>query len=148
MTSSNEPSDLTDPERAVTLVDFLLARIAEDEAKARAATPSPWLPHDQGWVDAGGEWIICAPYHGLDISDQDAEHVTRWQPARVLAECDARRRIVELHGFDFAVPIDADSSWEEDTVCRADQAEWPCDTLRLLALPYADHPEYDEAWRP
>ena len=24
----------------------------------------------------------------------------------------------------------------------------PCATLRLLALPYADHPDYREEWRP
>jgi hypothetical protein len=27
-------------------------------------------------------------------------------------------------------------------------ADWPCLTLRLLALPYADRPGYREEWRP
>jgi hypothetical protein len=26
--------------------------------------------------------------------------------------------------------------------------EWPCDTVLALALPYADHPDYREEWRP
>lgn len=30
----------------------------------------------------------------------------------------------------------------------AEMAPYPCRTLRLLALPYAGHPEYREEWRP
>jgi hypothetical protein len=24
----------------------------------------------------------------------------------------------------------------------------PCETVRVLALPYSDHPDYHEEWRP
>jgi hypothetical protein len=51
-----------------------------------------------------------------------------WDPARVLAECAAKRRIVS-----FAADLT-----EEGTD----------DLLRLLALPYADHPGYRQEWRP
>jgi hypothetical protein len=29
-----------------------------------------------------------------------------------------------------------------------DAQGWPCQTLRLLALPYADHPDYRPEWKP
>ena len=25
---------------------------------------------------------------------------------------------------------------------------FPCETVRLLALPYSQHPDYQKAWRP
>ena len=99
-----------------TLADFLLARIAEDETVAREA---------QDQLD---DWTA----RGLSVSggvvDSVEAHKYRWFPTRVLAECEAKRRIVEerekwnnVLGLNFA--------------CRA------------LALPYADHPDYREEWR-
>jgi hypothetical protein len=53
-------------------------------------------------------------------------------PSRALANVDAKRRI-----------IDACRRHESpDTFDLID------DTLRLLALPYASHPDYQEEWRP
>ncbi|WP_107427538.1 DUF6221 family protein [Streptomyces glaucescens] len=65
---------------------------------------------------------------------------------RVLAEVDAKRDLLELHRqledseemLDFCATCDATGKYPE----------YPCRTLRLLALPYADHPDYNEAWRP
>jgi len=96
-----------------TLSDFLLAQIAEDEAVAREA-------------DAA------------DIQTVPHEHVARWNPARVLAECESKRRIVVLHSD--IDPCDAHDGATMETV--------PCETLRLLALPYADRPGWREEWRP
>ena len=42
---------------------------------------------------------------------------------RALAECEAKRRIVEVHGH-----------------------RCPCATLRALAQPYRDHPDFDPEW--
>jgi hypothetical protein len=56
-------------------------------------------------------------------------------PSRVLAECEAKRLLVtELPRWD----ADVASGWdgiEEMVMCH-------------LALPYAIHPDYDQAWRP
>jgi hypothetical protein len=109
------------------LVEFLLARIAEDEAVAR-------------------DEYRC----NTDM---------RWTPDRVLAECEKNRRIVKLHAievvkvplppFDSAtgdmVPDEYDVSCE---VCgwASDSPTSACLTLRLLALPYADHPDFDPGW--
>ena len=45
-----------------------------------------------------------------------------YDPARVLREVEVKREIVKLHGI--------------------------VHTLRLLAMPYADHPDYQQEWEP
>ncbi|MFB7278074.1 DUF6221 family protein [Streptomyces hydrogenans] len=62
-----------------------------------------------------------------------------------LVDIDAKRRIIELHGpaeYEYA---DADVC---STCDRGGPLPYPCPTLRLLALPFARHPDYAEAWRP
>jgi hypothetical protein len=58
--------------------------------------------------------------------------MARHDPARVLAETDAKGRIMN--------------------VCRAAAAatrgHLNATVVLLLALPYADHPDHDRAWRP
>jgi hypothetical protein len=113
------------------LVLFLRARLDEDEQAARATTGGKWYSADVLEVN------LAAPR-------PDAEHIARHDPARVLAEVNAKRRIL-----DEIVPK-VESYW------GAVNSEWGCeyddpdgdDVLRLLALPYADHPDYDPAWRP
>ncbi len=55
---------------------------------------------------------------------------------RVLVECETKRRIVEQGWWFCDVPGCSGSVDAREAV------------LRLLALPHADHPDYDEAWRP
>jgi hypothetical protein len=124
----------------ITLTEFLLARIAEDEAMATAA------------VDGGGlNWTV--QYGGCRIEDDlgsvvvydegsptedEAAHIARWDPARVLAECEAKRRIVKLHEID----------WRDDRICGLCERNYsfPCPTVRALTLPYADHPDFQQEW--
>jgi hypothetical protein len=99
------------------IAEFLLARIAEDEAVARAA---------RGAVDA---LPVGEGYSEVKLPEV-FDHVARWDPARVLAECEAKRRIVGIH---------------------QEPAEWQLVsdmTLRVLALPYADRNDYRPEWRP
>lgn len=163
------------------LVEFLLARIGDDQERARECAkvyPPPWDMYDRGHsakVQADGPHFRVV----VDL-DQDQvavgevewlgdpiEHVARWNPARVLAECEAKRRIVELHviGGSLRGP-ETDNKFYTCELCGpndwplhkvdgrwVDVPEpggdfWPCETLRLLALPYADRPGYREEWRP
>lgn len=114
----------------MTLVKFVYARIAEDETAARSASLRDF------WGDG----------------PSDGAHIARWLPARVLAECEVKRRIVDEHK-----PTKPKYSTRMERGCltcgtaqgwddRANEAN--CNTLRLLALPYADHPEFREEWRP
>lgn len=125
---------------SVDMADFLLARIAEDEEAARAAHVTTALPPI--W-DTG---LFYGP------SGPASEHIARHHPARVLAECEAKRRIMDAHNIEHecievftdlgGAAIIASGSLIENGVLREG-----CQTLRLLALPYADHPDYDESWR-
>jgi hypothetical protein len=70
-------------------------------------------------------------------------------PARVLREIDAKRQLLALHR-----PVEQRSTGSgggtvtDCQVCSHFPAQYPCATLRLLALPYADRPGYRDACRP
>jgi hypothetical protein len=113
---------------APTLTAFLLARIAEDEAAARAAMGSP--AYDHFGDDAAEETLEMALSEGC--APEGAAHFARHDPARVLAQCAALRAVVELHSA-FVMPM---GNFKMST-----------DTLRALASVYADHPDYLEEWR-
>jgi hypothetical protein len=113
------------------LAEFLLARIAEDEAVARAAAKD--FLQDSG----NSDWDGC--------TDAEWAWVTRWAPARVLAECEAKRQIVALHE-------DSHECSTYDHNGEIENCTWVldgenCTTLRLLALPYVDHPDFRAEWR-
>src|SRR5690349_3820689 len=110
------------------LSEFLLARIAEDETTAREALARASV---YGNREVAWHWLRA-------VNGSSMWEPTNHSPARVLAECDAKWRIVEQHDGTHECPKDGDSSgwWDGE----------PCDVLRLLALPYADHPDYRQEW--
>lgn len=115
------------------LMAFLKARLDEDERVARHASHGPWVSH-VGYISGG-------PTGMTRVTQQaqawNADHIARHDPARVLREVEAKRRILDEH-----YPVDP---------CDAHDASArtiPCDTLLLLALPYAGHEAYREEWRP
>jgi hypothetical protein len=123
--------------KTLTLVEFLTAMLDDDEQTARAAG------HGCGYLhEHNADWVeVALPSEHNARPSYELRFIKRNSPARVLAEVDAKRRIVEEHGANqYRVdPCDAHD---------ANFATIPCDTLRLLALPYADHEDYDEEWRP
>lgn len=139
------------------LVAFLKARLDEDEKLARAAAElcgcHPATPHwefdDSDEGDGGRILIIDHPHPNVDrlriekrwnrtYSDQFmARHIARHDPARVLAEVKAKRLIVDRCEYQLRTYVG---------VPTAVATEWL--TLRLLALPYADHPDYRADWAP
>ena len=119
------------------LTEFLLARIAEDEAAAH---------HARGLLGMDAQWHTAEHLRERGLTIADARHVERWSSARVLAECEAKRRIVELH--DCVHECIGDGNLTADPNLQDGAYGGPCDTLLLLALPYADHPDYRDEWRP
>jgi hypothetical protein len=128
----------------MTLVEFLAARIADDETAA-------WVAYsNREDVEDDGEWRVeeqqprSAEITGIGIRIPDdgghslaqAHHIARHDPARVLRDCTAKRLVVERAEG----PVATD--WRPD--------DPPTDTpeLRFLAAVYSDHPEYREEWRP
>lgn len=116
-----------------TLVEFLLARIAEDEGRARSAL---------GLLGIETEWHRVEWLRDRGLTRSDAQHMVRHSPRRVLAECEAKRRIV-----DYRQHAARDSAATGMPIFEAQLSAYDA-ALRALALPYADHPDYDEAWRP
>lgn len=131
--------------QTLTLAEFLLARIAEREREAWCGTvvisggaPAPEVPNCIGPSRTGDcpeQWRLKAePTPGWwkrpDVMQRMREHELSHATAaqrRVRAECQALRRVV---------------------------AEWgPFETydgehlLRVLAVPYADHPDFRDEWR-
>jgi hypothetical protein len=121
------------PGREPELDEFLLARIAEDKRIAvDAAAAAGQEPRGSG-------------------AQPIAAHVARHGPARVLAECSARRRIVlacrdvrpDLSFLGRRPPGMADFP-----LTPRGEHELAALTLALLALPYAEHHDYRAEWRP
>lgn len=130
-------------ERAAAMTpDELIAVIERgleaDEQAARAASPGPWSPNAESDEVLSVDGItVC---DGFALSGRQlratVEHIVRHDPSRVLAEVEAKRRILDEHE---GVHTCGDRTY--------DFREW-CPTLRALALPYAGRPGYREEWRP
>ena len=134
----------------MTLTEFLLARIAEREAKALSihAGRCETSPHTE--PDSMGRPMS-------PVCDCD------WHVARVLAECEAKRRIVEWHES-WPTLVTTPAKFERDdidldnyTYRMSQEIAWmttreyvarfgidppTAPILAMLALPYADHPDY------
>jgi hypothetical protein len=131
------------------IVAFLRARLDEDEAAAKKATGEHW--------EFDGATVIYG--HALEqvvdyVYDDNQEHIARHDPARVLREVEAKRRIVDEHPVDTpwrpefgSCETCADEELGGDDGDSRFKKSFPCPTIRLLALPYSDHPDYDPAWK-
>jgi hypothetical protein len=129
------------------LVTWYLAQLDEDERVAKAASvlsKPPWssrITRDpDGYVS--GRIVDDRGYTVVHVEDQtpgseEAEHIARWDPARVLAEVDAKRQLLDW----------LDRADDKATDCDYFNVN-PDEAVRLLALPYADRPGYREEWRP
>jgi hypothetical protein len=123
-----EPWQQRTPDRPVPrLADFLLARIAEDEhavsESEHTSSPSPY--RDVEFVPTGR--------FDIEWADQAADRFR----ARVLAECEAKRRIVKLCADIEGKSVEGNwwSLTEHERI------------LAALALPYVDHPDFRPEWR-
>jgi hypothetical protein len=113
-----------------TLTDFLSDRIAEDEVQARAAVvPLAFEPLKA--------WLLLAG----DPSNMPGAVLA--EPSRVLAECAAKRRIVERWQH-----ADRESLDQGPRRTYGWQAAVLYEALKDLAAIYADHPDYREEWKP
>lgn len=110
----------------MTITEFLTARLDEDEAVAREA-----LLHYQH---------VLGIRHTFTANQGTSVAMT---PLVALAEVDAKRRIVEEYTKEHWVMEQGHrTEWTEGGQAARETV------LRLLALPYADHPDYDERWKP
>jgi hypothetical protein len=104
----------------MTLTEFLLARVVEDEDR---------IIHE----------FDCDRFNVYDYGSRYGECDCN-ATSRLLAECEAKRRIVAT--MQEAVDVANDP----DTIELSAYTQGAL--LKLLALPYADHADYREEWRP
>jgi hypothetical protein len=146
--------------RTMTLTEFLLARIAEDEETAERTGGSRKRWEKESYPghreSVGYRMRFPGPSHIRDWSHEPGpgsgyfavtEHCERFDPARVLAECEAKRRIVEEHARVWVNPLHAPDPAMQRYMHKG-RTNGLYFALQALALPYADHPDYREEWRP
>jgi hypothetical protein len=139
----------------MALTEFLTARLDEDEALARAATPGEWIGPAPEGQDHAGQPVLCVEVdvtwserpiqRALFIADsgshEDAIHIDRWQPARVLREVDAKRKIVA----DYERVLSERKAHHGD-LALAGALLALHGAVRALAAAYSDHPDYYPGW--
>lgn len=143
------------------LTVFLRARYDEEERLAHAAAPGPWVYQD---IDSVGGGRVCDPDVAIaavawdnehvdprirrtipaEQADGTGEHIAHQNPARVLAKIAADRQIIDVHACDRGA---CRTCWSA-TPRSSRREDFPCPTLRAMALPYAGHPDYRPEWRP
>lgn len=173
---------MSGPSLVELLVSFLAARLAEDlegATLAHAIDPGPWYES----VDYGSSYTnqrertagVGLVYAADNVALWDREssctlsmtaatsvHVARHDPLRVIADVNAKLRLVDAYLTTKAeqdaiatrmtdaltagdVPAREDAGLWRKTEARLEALEFP---LMLAALPYWDHLEYDERWKP
>jgi hypothetical protein len=135
---------------SVELIEFLRARFDEDAQVASAATWCPgasrWSAHHREEYD--GRWVIVDSLDDrvieVDTEASDdacvAAHIARHDPARVLRDLEAKRRIVAEYERYAAERRRAMGGWDPQSEVSP--------ILAALAAVYAEHEDYRENWRP
>jgi acyl transferase domain-containing protein len=132
------------------LVQFLRARLDEDERIARAATDGPWRIDNETYAEsinaADGVQVVAGGRWGGEASvfdsTEDAIHIAAHDPARVLAEVQAKRMLLDsiiptMNDFEDKI----DEEWGTGDGKHASAA-----FLRAWARVYRDHADFDPSW--
>lgn len=161
------------------IVAFVEARLAEEEAAAKAATPGRWVvggfpgaeylpcdfvhapdyrPDGFSWgqhvgdasvADGGmGPWAVSV--QGSGFPRANAQHIARWNPARVLREVAAKRLIIDAafrHLAIFDGEVGCGHTAEQLRAGECPGQDDDIELLLILAAPYVDHPDFKPEWR-
>lgn len=100
------------------IVEFLSERIKEDEAAARRL-----------------------------LSDRSVSESGQWYERRLLLECEAKKRLIHIvesaRQSALASMVSdpyGDGQWIPEAI------GWMAESLNALALPYYDHPDFEQGW--
>lgn len=135
----------------MTLAEFLAARLDEEKAAARAASPGPWhlnAEHDEVLAVDDVPVTDAFALSGPQLR-ATAAHIARHDPARVLREAASLRKILARHAPHQTAAGGLACDWcSEDTDDRPQLAKvsWPCGDVRDIAAIWSDHPDYDPSW--
>jgi hypothetical protein len=118
-----------------SIAEFLEARLAEDEALAVAASVSlHGERHTKKWDYAS--YVLSSERDATEAQDK---FIAEWWPARVLAECAAKRDLIKL-----AAQAGTLDDLQANQDIGFDDIEQSM--LEALAAVYADHPDYRQEW--
>lgn len=102
----------------VDIVEFLTARIKEDEAAARKL-----------------------------LNDRSVSESGKWYERRLLLECEVKKRLISIVASarqsaltSMVSDPDGDGHWIPQSI------GWMSESLNVLALPYYDHPDFEQDW--
>lgn len=142
-----------------SLIDWLRAQIDEDERLALAASEAPW----RRWPEEGAgspslRWSVALPGQRTGdtaaiatVRAEDSDHIANWDPARVLAEVQSRRKLIDIM-LQHAAKIDGE--WGcchgPEAIALGHCPETSVDGisgLRALAEPYRSRPGFREEWK-
>ncbi|MEH0574334.1 DUF6221 family protein [Streptomyces sp. B21-108] len=124
-----------------------------EQAGSAAEELGPDWHYDGQYVRARREDDMVVTGSQDFLEAERGRFIARHDPARVLREIDAKRRIAEIHqvvgGFEDEDMTDLGPGCSECGYSAeyGDRGGW-CETLRLLAAPYADRPGFRKEWRP
>lgn len=136
----------------LTATEFVTARLDEEEAVARIASPGPWFVDQVGDFGDKGATLEIARWRGhlntVNLGEDflTAEHIARHDPARVLAQCAAMRKIVEGHSGSHVCEDSLVGERWHDPFAADFIEDDPCWNLRALTSIWSDHPQFDPAW--
>lgn len=122
----------------MTLTDFLLARIAEDEDQARRClTKEALTPYSDERIPPvkPEEWGALADNY---LGGEMGQFCQRFTPLRVLADCEVKRDMIRYH----------------EMLCEQGQQSLVFEshavgmriTFRHMARVYKDHPDFKPDW--
>jgi hypothetical protein len=112
---------------AYTVKLFLSARIIED---LEAVTGAMGARGEDDGPDTSMDWDRVMGRPTVVVGAE-----------RVLADCQAKGLIADAHDIGHTI-----TQSSEHDVCTLCDENWPCETMRALVHPYADHPDFDTAW--
>lgn len=151
------------------LLEFLATRLDEDEQIANAVedNSAPWngvwrADGNEALRTYNGHVLTYVREHGRSFKPGLVNHWVRHDPAHVLAEVGAKRRILAFYVATKKINDDSGAAIEtaatanevpsKDVLRNWSQTRTELTVLegpiRCLALPYADHPDYRTEWAP
>jgi len=141
------------------LAAFMTARLDEDEATAKAAYCEGPTPQQPTAPPVGAWWTTPQLMTALGLGTYlDARHIALHDPARVLRDVEADRKILAAlkraeeysdHVFGPVPPDDiAPGEWPGERIRAAAQVLALEQVVKIRAERFDGHPDYRQEWKP
>jgi hypothetical protein len=136
----------------VSISEFLRARYTEARDKEagqqsiRGDLPFQWT----AVYNQDDPHVMLGEFHRVGMDEFFAQYGESAADPDVIADLDAKLAILDEHPDvnDGNCGTCVDGQWGYPTHGGSSPQRFPCRTLRLAAVPFAKHPDYDQRWRP